>query len=68
MGVGRIEIVGDPDPTRRYLFVHVLDIADESETPGSVGVKRSEGMIKVTVPGQSVAFRADQAGLAEQTP
>ncbi|HUU27570.1 MAG TPA: heparinase II/III family protein [archaeon] len=62
MGVGRVEVCGAQDHTE-FLFVHVIDIADNSDSPGRTGVEESPGAIRVTAGERSVSFKAASPGL-----
>jgi Heparinase II/III-like protein len=63
MGVGRIEVSCGSPAGDRYLFLHLIDVADTEDTPSPAAAKFSGGGLRVAIGGQTVTFRADAVGL-----
>ncbi len=63
MGAGRVEVAPAGAGSRDFLFLHVLDIADDSDAPVEYSVKQGKDKIQVQVGVRSVAFRVDRCGL-----
>lgn len=62
-GVGRVE-VSDSDPgSEQFVFLHVIDIADDSKSEESVSASMNNSTIKVLVGQRELFFRRDDWGL-----
>ncbi len=63
MGAGRVEVAGRDAATRNHLFLHVLDIADDSDPPGRVRASADSKRIRVTIGKRELTFDASNPGL-----
>jgi hypothetical protein len=62
MGKGRVEVSAKPNQTE-YLFVHVIDVADNTEIPGKCQTEVSRNEIQVTAGENKVSFYRQKVGL-----
>jgi len=62
-GVGRVEISSNGTRSDQLLFLHVIDIADSSDSEKPTSVSISSGSINVRIGTREVAFRRDDWGL-----
>jgi hypothetical protein len=63
MGAGRIEVSRTGGNSRRYVFLHVLDIADSEDPPGRVKAFEDGQWIRVAAGDRTLVFKADTTGL-----
>ncbi len=63
MGAGRIEVSRIGGNSRKYLFLHVLDIADSVDAPGRVKAFEDGHRIRVAAGNRTLVFKADTTGL-----
>ena len=63
MGVGRIEVSSSSSTGNRYLFIHLIDVADTQDAPSPASAELSGNRLTVTAGEQTVGFRAEEVGL-----